>query len=137
MAKTATLQRQPRPEPTVGGSTFIRPQDMDWKPTPFAGVSIKMLYEDASTGDMTCLLRWEPGSRLPFHEHADLEQSFVLEGSFYDHDGITRAGEYVWRAPHSRHEARTDEGVVMLSVFKKPNIFFDEAGSVLGERDKT
>ena len=136
MAKIATMKRKPKMEPTPGGSTYIKPQDMEWKPSPFEGASIKMLYDDPSTGDMTCLLEWEPGSRLGFHEHADVEQSYVFEGSFYDHAGITRAGEFVWRTPHSRHEARTDEGVLMLSTFKKPNIFFDEVGSILGERDE-
>ena len=136
MAKSATMKRKPKMEPTPGGSTYVKPQDMEWKPTPFEGVSIKMLYDDPSTGDMTCLLEWEPGSCLAFHEHADVEQSYVFKGSFYDHAGTTSAGEFVWRTPHSRHEARTDEGVLMLSTFKKPNIFFDKMGSILGERDE-
>jgi hypothetical protein len=29
------------------------------------------------------------------HKHPELEQSYVIEGSFSDHDGICRAGEYV------------------------------------------
>ena len=42
---------------------------------------------------MTCLFEWEPGASLPFHRHPELEQSYVIEGSFRDHDGISRAGE--------------------------------------------
>ena len=40
-------------QPTLGGSTYVRPQDMDWAPTQFAGVSIKVLYEDKEKGEMT------------------------------------------------------------------------------------
>ena len=47
----------------------------------------------------------------------------MLEGSFYDHDGICRAGEYVWRQPGSFHETHSDEGAVLLAVYRKPNIF--------------
>jgi len=32
--------------PTVGGSTYVRPSEMDWKPTRFEKVSIKVLYEN-------------------------------------------------------------------------------------------
>ena len=92
-----------RNEPTPDGSTYVRPQEMEWKPTRFEGITIKVLYEDRDKGEMTCLLKWEPGASLPFHRHPEIEQSYVIEGSFYDHDGIARAGEYVWRRPDSRH----------------------------------
>ena len=55
---------------------------MDWAPTQFAGVSIKVLYEDKEKGEMTCLLKWAPGTSLPMHKHPEIEQTFVLEGSF-------------------------------------------------------
>ena len=77
---------------------------------------------------MTCLLNWQPGATLPFHKHPEIEQSFVLEGSFYDHDGICRAGEYVWREPGSFHETHSDEGAILLAIYRKPNIFKDTAG---------
>lgn len=90
--------------PTPDGSSYIKPQDMEWKPSQFAGIEIKVLYEDKPAGEMTCLLRWAPGTTLPFHRHPEIEQSYVIEGSFSDHDGICRAGEYVWRRPGSMHE---------------------------------
>ncbi|MEX0732194.1 MAG: cupin domain-containing protein [Aquisalimonadaceae bacterium] len=114
--------------PTIGGSIYVRPQDMDWKPSQFPGISIKVLYENPDKGELTCLLKWEPGARLPFHQHPEIEQSFVLEGSFYDHDGICRAGEYVWRQPGSFHETHSDEGAVLLAIYRKPNVFADTAG---------
>ena len=41
--------------PTIGGSTYVKPSEMDWKPTRFEKVSIKVLYEDPERGEMTCL----------------------------------------------------------------------------------
>ena len=70
----------PRKVGTVGGSTYIKPAQMDWKPTRFEKISIKVLYEDAEKGEMTCLLKLEPGAYVPFHKHPEIEQSFVLEG---------------------------------------------------------
>ena len=51
--------------PTIGGSTYVKPSEMDWKPTRFERVSIKVLYEDADRGEMTCLLNSPlPKSRI-------------------------------------------------------------------------
>jgi quercetin dioxygenase-like cupin family protein len=115
-------------EPTPGGSVYVKPQDVDWKPSQFEGIQIKVLYERPEVGELTCLLKWEPGAKLPFHQHPELEQSFVLEGSFYDHDGICRAGEFVWRQPGSYHETRSDEGAVLLAIYRKPNVFGHTSG---------
>lgn len=135
MNSTATTPTSPERTgkfaPTPGGSIYVRPQDMDWRPTQFDGVSIKVLYEDKAKGEMTCLLKWEPGVTLPIHKHPELEQSYVIEGSFYDHDGICRAGEFVWRHPGSIHATSSDEGAILLAIYRKPNIFQHSAGYAL------
>ena len=115
-------------EPTINGSTYIDPNTIDWAPSQFNGIQIKVLYEDKEKGEMTCLLKWNPGATLPMHNHPEIEQSFVLEGSFYDHDGICRAGEYVWRKPGSFHETHSDEGAILLATYRKPNVFQHTAG---------
>jgi anti-sigma factor ChrR (cupin superfamily) len=125
----ATLTTRKRgAQPTIGGSTYVKPQDIAWEPTQFKGVSIKRLYEDKAKGELTCLLKWEPGAHLPMHQHPEIEQSYVIEGSFYDHDGICRAGEYVWRRSGSFHETRSDEGAIVLAIYRRPNVFQDSAG---------
>jgi anti-sigma factor ChrR (cupin superfamily) len=114
--------------PTIGGSTYVKPQDMEWEPTQFAGISIKVVYEDKEKGEMTCFLKWAPGATLPMHKHAEIEQSYVIEGSFYDHDGICRAGEFVWRRIGSFHETHSDDGAVILAIYRKPNVFQNSTG---------
>lgn len=135
MPQSASQEAQRKPnklQPTPGGSVYVKPQDIDWKPSQFEGVDIKVLYEDETKGEMTCLLRWRPGTTLPFHRHPEIEQSWVLEGSFSDHDGICRAGEFVWRRPESMHETYSADGCVILAIYRKPNIFNNGAGYNVG-----
>ncbi|MDP6391196.1 MAG: cupin domain-containing protein [Alphaproteobacteria bacterium] len=115
-------------EPTPGGSTYVDPNAIEWQDTQFEGIRIKPLYKDDEKGELTCLLKWAPGAKLPFHKHPQIEQSYVIEGSFHDHDGICRAGEYVWRKAGSMHETHSDEGCVIFAVYREPNVFFSSAG---------
>ncbi|MCR9219158.1 MAG: cupin domain-containing protein [Alphaproteobacteria bacterium] len=117
-----------RLQPTPGGSVYVDPEDMEWTKSQFDKIWMKVLYRNDAEGEMTVLLKWEPGAVLPFHKHPEIEQSFVLEGSFYDHDGVCRAGQYVYRHPGSMHQTRSDEGCLLLAVYRKPNIFFKSAG---------
>jgi anti-sigma factor ChrR (cupin superfamily) len=120
--------RERAAQPTIGGSIYLKPQDIEWSKTQFDGISIKVLYEDKTKGEMTCMLKWEPGATLPMHKHAEIEQTYVIEGSFYDHDGICRAGEFVWRKIGSYHATHSDEGAVILAIYRKPNVFQHSTG---------
>jgi anti-sigma factor ChrR (cupin superfamily) len=117
---------------TIGGSTYVKPAEMDWKPTRFDKVSIKVLYEDRERGEMTCLLKLEPGAHIPFHKHPEIEQSLVLEGSVEDHDGVATAGDYIWRIPGSMHENFSSNGAVLFAVYRKPNIYYNAARETAG-----
>ncbi len=107
-------------------SRFVDVDDLPWKPTPCEGIDMKVLMQDEDTGMMTAMFRWAPGSRLTFHEHVALEQTFVLEGSLVDSEGEVTAGNYVWRPAGSRHDAWAPDGALILAMFLKPNIFLDE-----------
>jgi anti-sigma factor ChrR (cupin superfamily) len=103
-------------------STFLDVSKIAWEPSPYPGVDIKVLYQEPS-GRRTTLTRFAPGTRLPRHRHAGLEQSFVLEGSLVDDDGTCTAGSFVWRRPGSVHEAWSPDGCVVLGIFDAPNEF--------------
>jgi anti-sigma factor ChrR (cupin superfamily) len=83
---------------------------------------------DKEKGELTCLLKREPGTSLPMHKHPEVEQTCVLEGSFYDHDDICRSSECVWRRAGSFHETHSDEGAVILAIYGKPNVFQNSTG---------
>ena len=106
-------------------SRYVDVASLPWTPTRFKGVDMKLLMEDKETGLSTALVRFAPGATLPDHEHVELEQTFVLEGSLEDHEGAATVGNYVWRPAGSRHDAHAPNGCLALSFFLKPNKFFD------------
>jgi anti-sigma factor ChrR (cupin superfamily) len=106
-------------------SRYVDVADVPWTQTRFKGVDMKILMEDKDTGLSTALVRFAPGATLPDHEHVELEQTYVLEGSLEDHEGVATAGNYVWRPAGSRHDAYAPKGCLALSFFLRPNKFFD------------
>jgi anti-sigma factor ChrR (cupin superfamily) len=128
MSKHLDQRLQGALQPTPGGSIYVDPETLEWQKSQFDKIWMKVLYRNDAAGEMTVLLKWEPGAVLPFHRHPEIEQSWVLEGSFYDHEGTCRAGQFVWRRPGSLHETRSDEGCLLLAVYRKPNVFFHTAG---------
>ena len=108
-------------------SRYVDVGSLPWKPTPCPGIEMKVLLEDKETGLLTALFRWQPGSELALHEHVEVEQTFVLEGSLEDDEGEVTAGNYVWRPKGNRHIAKSPNGALVLSIFLKPNIFLTGA----------
>jgi anti-sigma factor ChrR (cupin superfamily) len=106
-------------------SRYVNVSALPWVPTRFQGVDLKILMEDPQTGLLTALTRFAPGAVLPDHEHVELEQTFVLEGTLEDDEGVATAGNYVWRPAGSRHNARAPNGCLALSFFLRPNKFLD------------
>ena len=115
-------------------SRFVSVGHLPWKPTPTAGIDMKILLRDEQSGLLTALFRWQPGAVLPLHEHVEIEQTFVLEGSIVDEEGEVCAGDYVWRPRGNRHVARAPNGALVLSFFLKPNRFLE--GELVGQELK-
>jgi anti-sigma factor ChrR (cupin superfamily) len=75
-----------------------------------------MAVASPASGISTIFFCWDPMKRRCRSKHPEIEQTCVIEGSFYDHDGICRAGEFVWRRVGSFHETHSDEGAVILAI---------------------
>jgi anti-sigma factor ChrR (cupin superfamily) len=112
-------------------SRYVEVDRLPWKPTPCPGIDMKILLEEPETGLMTALFRWQPGAELALHEHVEIEQTFVLQGSLVDDEGEVSAGNYVWRPKGNRHTARSPGGALVLSMFLRPNKFL--AGDAAGQ----
>ena len=76
-------------------SHVVRPAEMEWKKTRFAGCEVKGLLFDKETGLVTALMRFAPGAVLPDHEHVKIEQTYVLEGKLVD-TFITEVSQDTW-----------------------------------------
>src|SRR4029079_9756769 len=88
---------------------------MPWIPSPQAGIERRLL--DRIGGEVaraTSLVRYEPTSAFPAHEHALGEEFFVLSGVFSDEHGDYGEGTYVRNPPRSRHAPRTVPGCTIL-----------------------
>ena len=107
-------------------SRYVDVAQLPWKPTPCDGIDMRILFQDDERGLLTALFRWAPGSSLPLHEHVDIEQTYVLEGSIVDDEGEVTAGNFVWRPSGSSHMATAPNGALILATFLKPNIFLDD-----------
>ena len=120
-ATTPFLKDETKLDPLA--SRYVGVADLPWTPTLYAGVETKVLMQDPQSGLLTALFRFHPGSTLPLHEHVEIEQTYVLEGSIVDDEGEVKKGDYVWRPKGNRHVARSPNGALVLGFFLKPNRF--------------
>lgn len=105
------------------GSEYLDVDSLEWQPTGFPGVELKMLCQDTESEAFTAMFRMQPGARLPRHRHRGIEQTYVLEGSLVDDEGACTAGNFVWRQPDSVHEAHSPGGCLAIGIFQRPNEF--------------
>ena len=113
-------------------SRFVSVDSLSWTETQYPGLSMKTLVTDPETGLVTGLFKFEPGAKIPFHEHVAIEQTYVIEGSLTDHEGTAKKGDFVWRPAGNQHEAWSEDGCIVLSIFLKPNKFFLDEGEKIG-----
>ena len=67
------------------------------------GATIKMLHVDPMTGERTALMRIEPCSSCPAHDHEQTEECFVLEGGFHIDGQDYTSGDSIIARAGSRH----------------------------------
>ncbi|MBA4043138.1 MAG: cupin [Erythrobacter sp.] len=93
----------------------IRPGDVDWVPSPMAGVERRML--DRVGGEVaraTSLVRYAPDSYFSAHTHGGGEEYLVLEGVFSDEHGDYPAGTYVRNPIGSSHTPHSKDGCTIF-----------------------
>ncbi len=89
--------------------------DADWEPFR-PGITARWLYREGHGGASAVLLRFEPGARVPEHEHVGYEHQFVLEGDQFDENGLYLAGSFVIHRPGTRHSPCSVGGCVALLI---------------------
>ena len=98
----------------------VRTAGAEWKPSAVAGVSVKVLRRDKTTGESTSLVRFAPGTRFPAHNHPAGEEIFVLEGDFTVGRHRLVGGDYLYTPPNEKHAASTEGGCLVLVTLPKP-----------------
>jgi anti-sigma factor ChrR (cupin superfamily) len=81
------------------------------------GVTVKPLSVDVERDTATILMMFEPGARVPAHDHAGAEDSFVISGSCRIGDSYLLKGDFHHADAGTSHaEIVSDEGCVLLLV---------------------
>lgn len=92
----------------------------EWQECGADGFWIKPLLEDTAAGLRTWLMKVEAGAYSPSHAHDEIEQVYVLEGSFYDQEKTYGAGQFIVRDAGAMHSAGSENGALML-LFYSPS----------------
>jgi anti-sigma factor ChrR (cupin superfamily) len=84
------------------------------------------LSREAGDGRGCYLLRFEPGGQSLLHEHTDVEEFLVLEGSLTDNDGTRfNAGDFVSFSAGTRHYSVAPDGCLLFVVLRAPNRYLE------------
>lgn len=107
-------------ETVLDETLYLQTAGMDWQETGHDGWLVKTLFKGPGGAPLTQLMKVEPGATSDLHGHAEVEQVYVLEGSFYDQYRTYRAGDFLMRPAEAPHTAASDEGAVLLLFYTAP-----------------
>ncbi|MEP6637477.1 MAG: cupin domain-containing protein [Acidobacteriota bacterium] len=111
--------QQPKAAKRAGNANnvlSILASDGEWQELQ-NGVLLKQLYLDETTGIATSLVRMQPGTALPIHQHIGVEQFFVIEGDCNVAGQTLGAGDYHRAETGTIHETTyTVDGTLLLLI---------------------
>jgi len=115
-----------KPEPIVLADIMKlaeRVDELDWQPFR-DGVRLHQIYGTmGAPGPSACLLRFEPGARVPRHAHTGFEHIIVLDGGQTDDRGHYTAGTALISPPGTDHAIVSEEGCIVLAIYQAPVSF--------------
>lgn len=91
-------------------------QSMPWSPSPSGTVWRKRVHlvGSAESGQVTSVVRYEPGASFPSHGHPGGEEILVLEGIFSDEHGDWPAGSYLLNPEGFHHSPFSRDGCIIF-----------------------
>jgi anti-sigma factor ChrR (cupin superfamily) len=133
-AQMALALPQSKPSPSVRerllkqaipANVRVRAAEGAWHATPFPGVEVRRLFVDPATGNVTSMLRLQPGAKIPPHRHAGHEQCYVIEGDVFSGDESLSAGDYEVNTLGTNHSfVSTRNGCLLLLINNQADQFF-------------
>jgi quercetin dioxygenase-like cupin family protein len=100
----------------LAGISFRSQQQSKFLPTPYPGISLRMLHLNRQAQKFTALMKLEPGARYPSHHHDGEEECLVLEGSLMVGDHRMEAGDYQFCEADSDHVDQWSETGALLYI---------------------
>ena len=96
---------------------IIATADEPWQPSGADGFSMKELFKDEGKGCSTWLMKVEAGAHVEAHAHDEVEQIYVIEGSFYDQEKEHKPGDFILRLPGQMHTSGSRDGALVFLVY--------------------
>jgi quercetin dioxygenase-like cupin family protein len=108
----------------AAGAPAVRPANYtlgadegQWNPTPFPGITMKILAIEPARNLVTMLLKGEPGARYPSHRHSAGEECYVIAGSVVIEGRVLHAGDFHHAEADTDHgDIYTTEGTEVLLI---------------------
>jgi hypothetical protein len=96
--------------------TVVRTREMAWQPSPSSTVWRKRLFLSGpvESGQVTSIVRFEPGASFHRHGHPQGEEIFVLDGVFSDEQGDFAKNSYLLNPEGFEHAPHSDEGCLLF-----------------------
>jgi len=90
--------------------------NQDWVASPSGTVFRKRVHlvGPAESGQVTSIVRYQPGATFPGHEHPDGEEILVLDGVFSDEHGDWPAGTFLLNPEGFSHAPFSKEGCLLF-----------------------
>ena len=91
-------------------------RSMEWSPSPSGSVWRKRVHRvgPPESGQVTSVVRYEPESTFPAHDHPDGEEILVLDGVFSDEHGDWGQGSYLLNPEGFRHAPFSRKGCLLF-----------------------
>jgi len=91
-------------------------EQLEWTSSPSGTVWRKRVHlvGPPESGQVTSVVRYEPGSTFPSHDHPQGEEILVLEGVFSDEHGDWPAGTYLLNPEGFRHAPFSEPGCLLF-----------------------
>ncbi|MDH7460723.1 cupin domain-containing protein [Chitinophagaceae bacterium 26-R-25] len=101
---------------------IVKTSQTDWQPLiekgiHYKGVFVKSLhFDEAKQRSTTILLKFEPGTSYPYHNHPAGEELFVLDGEAIVEGAVLQKGDYLFTPVNFKHAVQTEKGCTILFV---------------------
>ncbi|MEE4248359.1 MAG: cupin domain-containing protein [Kangiellaceae bacterium] len=94
----------------------VNSDELDWVESPGGEVLRKRLHRvgPPESGQVTSIVRYQPGSSFPSHPHPEGEEILVLEGVFSDAQGDWPAGTYLLNPEGFEHAPFSKPGCLLF-----------------------
>lgn len=94
----------------------VNSDELEWVQSPGGEVLRKRLHLVGApeSGQVTSVVRYQPGSTFPSHPHPEGEEILVLEGVFSDQQGDWPAGTYLLNPEGFEHAPFSESGCLLF-----------------------